>query len=635
MSISFLRFRTLVVVGLCTALSGCEIPERQPPSGSVEDGGASLADVGRDVSSDQSGGGVRGDAAPVDVGDVGAGGTVAADARGDRGSGGASGGAGGATGGIGGAGGATGGIGGAGGATGGSGGTGGSGVIDASLDRGTGGGGSIDASVDTGPICGNNQKMCGSSCVSTSDPGYGCAGTACTPCTFVNAASTCAPSGQCAMGSCNASFADCNTDAKDGCETDLSKPETCGSCTKKCDASLPLCSNAGGAFQCVSGCTAPASSRCGSQCVDVQTNAEHCGQCDTQCKAPTSHGNAACQAGKCVTTCNANYTVCGIECVDTKNNLAHCGGCNQACSRACVQGLCCNAGQSNCSDACVDTRSDLANCGGCGRTCNGTCTNGTCIVCGSGQTLCNGTCCAAGQGCCGNQCVALDMSPNCGACGTTCASDKLCGGTGTTRSCVWPDGHVCGMPNECASGVCGGRCCRTTAACACTQPTAANLVRNPGFDNDTTGWAFGSSIGVFRWQNGTTALPGGHLADAQSCAWSGTAVLDCDFEFDSCGRAYQCIEIEQNASYAFGARVGSDARGETRCSVELHPGPGCVGTGQFTDTVFRTDTGWSATFQSFTFTSGANMSAQINCERIGLGTGTFDMVYLSKRPGGY
>jgi hypothetical protein len=111
--------------------------------------------------------------------------------------------------------------------------------------------------------------------------------------------------------------------------------------------------------------------------------------------------------------------------------------------------------------------------------------------------------------------------------------------------------------------------------------------------------------------------------------------MDCDYEFDSCPRAWQCVEIEQNASYAFGVRMGSDARGETWCSVEMYSGPGCVGTNEATERLVRADTGWSASFQSLTFASGANMSAKINCERYGLGTSTFDMVFLSKRPGGY
>jgi hypothetical protein len=194
------------------------------------------------------------------------------------------------------------------------------------------------------------------------------------------------------------------------------------------------------------------------------------------------------------------------------------------------------------------------------------------------------------------------------------------------------------MPNECASGVCGGRCCRTTAACSCTQPTSTNLVRNPGFDNDTSGWqhdADSGDWGTFRWQNGPIPLPGGHLADAQNCAWSGTAVIDCTYEFDTCVQAWQCVEIEQNASYSFGVRLGSDARGDMRCSVDMFSAPGCVGTSEYVGYVSRTDTGWSDSFQSLNFTSGANMSAKIRCDRTGLGTGTFDMAFLSKRPGGY
>jgi hypothetical protein len=480
-SISAHRLVPMIASSTLAVVSSCAIPDAPSSHDDGTDnspvGDASL-DARRDVnSSDVATGRDGGGAGGGSGGTSGSGGMAGATGGKGGATGGAAGTAGkagstgsGGTGAAGGTGGATGGSSGSGGSTGGSG-----GAIDASVDTGTGGGTVVDASVDNGPTCPSDQKLCGSACVSKTDPGYGCAATSCAPCAFPNAASTCSSGGACAQGSCHSNYADCNTDSKDGCETDLSKPATCGSCTKACDASAPLCSNTNGTFQCVTGCTAPASTLCGSQCVDTQTNVNHCSKCDTKCAGPSAHGSVSCTGGQCVTTCAANYTVCGTECVDTKNDLGHCGGCSQACTKSCVQGLCCTAGQSNCNGVCSDTSSDLANCGGCGRACNGTCTSGTCCApgltycngvcvdtqtsaahcggcgktcsgtcnagscCAAGNSVCSGVCCSAGQGCCGSPaaCTQLDNPTNCGSCGNTCANGQICNASKQCETLTW------------------------------------------------------------------------------------------------------------------------------------------------------------------------------------------------------
>ena len=364
-------------------------------------------------------------------------------------------------------------------------------------------------------------------------------------------------------------------------------------------------------------------------CVDsgtAQDNGTNCGTNSVcfngMCGSCTNGATCPSLTGPCK---NAAY-VCSTGqpvCTDTGNKASGTPcGMGQTCSAGRVTG----AQSCNSSGACATPTPTPCT--------SNACSGNNCLDCG-GQMACNGACCSAGQGCCGNQCITLDKSPNCGTCGTTCPTGQTCGGTGTTHSCLWSDGHTCTSTTECASGVCGGRCCRAGSTCTCPQPTSANLIRNPGFDQDESEWTYEAIVGTFRWQSGTTTLPGGHLADAVGCPWSGTAILDCDFQFDSCGRAWQCVEIQQQTSYSFGARLGSDGRGEMRCSVEMFSGPGCVGAGEYTDAQFRTESGWSNVFLTHTFGSGANMSAKVNCERIGLGTGTFDMVFLSKVPGGY
>ena len=452
-----LSLATLALVS-CADILGFE--EGLLPPG--EDGGLSTGGSSSDSGvSGRGGSGI--DVATGDgrLDDAGRGATGGADAStgGSAGTGGAGGsggsGAGGATGGSGGTAGGSGGTtGGTGGATGGSAGaTGGSAGAMGGSGGTTGGSGGTDG----GPTCGANQKMCGSACVSTTDPAFGCGASTCSPCTFPNAAATCAPSGQCSMGACNSGFGNCNTaDPKDGCETDLSKPETCGSCTKMCDAAAPLCSSSNGTFQCVTGCTAPASTRCGSQCVDVQNNVDHCGTCDAKCPRPSAHGSAACRSGRCVTECETSYTPCGTECVDTKSDLAHCGACNQSCNKTCVLGLCCAAGQSNCSGVCSDTKTDLANCGACGSTCSGTCTNGTC--CAPGQTYCSGACVdtqtnTANCGGCGNTCAGTCTTGVCCTASTACSPTSPCFNLNSDANNCGACGHSC-LGGSCAGGAC-------------------------------------------------------------------------------------------------------------------------------------------------------------------------------------
>ncbi|HMJ55479.1 MAG TPA: right-handed parallel beta-helix repeat-containing protein [Polyangiaceae bacterium] len=325
----------------------------------------------------------------------------------------------------------------------GTGGSGGTGLPDAS--GGTGGLGPMDASPDRGPTCGAGQKICSNVCVSTSDPATGCAGTGCAPCAFPNATTTCDPSGQCALGTCTTGFDNCNTDAKDGCEADLSKADTCGSCAKKCDATAPLCSGSAGSYQCVTGCTPPTSTLCGAQCVDTDTNASHCGGCTMPCPAKANgdqvciarmcdftchngyhkctatqtcasdtdinacgdtckkcnvpaNGKVACTAGDCVTTCNANYHVCSVNSVDTclpDDVLASCGTRCAPCEpptdpnaeAECVNKQCgsrCKSGFNLCGGVCSDTNS-LTTCGlGCAM----------CVKPANASTVtCNGTSC--------------------------------------------------------------------------------------------------------------------------------------------------------------------------------------------------------------------------------------------------
>ncbi len=76
-------------------------------------------------------------------------------------------------------------------------------------------------------------------CVSQSDPEYGCARESCVPCTLLHAVEVCGGDGECAVGTCEPEFEDCDRAPKNGCEVDLlSSYGNCGSCGASCDEEL-------------------------------------------------------------------------------------------------------------------------------------------------------------------------------------------------------------------------------------------------------------------------------------------------------------------------------------------------------------------------------------------------------------
>ena len=76
-----------------------------------------------------------------------------------------------------------------------------------------------------------------------------------TGCEFDNASASCR-NGQCAVGTCDADYGNCNSNDADGCETPLNTTANCGSCGERCpartNASPPTCSNG----QCMYSCNA-------------------------------------------------------------------------------------------------------------------------------------------------------------------------------------------------------------------------------------------------------------------------------------------------------------------------------------------------------------------------------------------
>ncbi len=194
--------------------------------------------------------------------------------------------------------------------------------------------------------------------------------------------------------------------------------------------------------------------RCGSECVDTESDARHCGACDRAC-APRQQ----CVAGRCEDHCAPGLADCdgdasnGCEVMLTTNR-EHCGACGRRCapSDACVSGVCgCSGGLTGCGGRCVDAATSHDHCGMCNVSCGaGSCVAGRCI-CPTGLTSCEIFGCVD----------TASSQEHCGGCGVRCV-----GGSCVAGRCVCPPGYrTCGEAGcvDTSSdrehcGACGARC---------------------------------------------------------------------------------------------------------------------------------------------------------------------------------
>jgi len=265
-----------------------------------------------------------------------------------------------------------------------------------------------------------------------------------TECTLDNASASCA-GGQCRVSSCVAPFDDCNGDPADGCEvntkTDLAN---CGACAAKPCPTLngqAYCSDSKCGLTCSEN-FADCDSEAGNGCEkDVSRDINNCGGCGKVCTA--SAGKTAwCRKGQCgATTCAAGRGDCngdpdddpehnGCE-TDLKTDGDSCGTCGNVCGISggeaqCSAGVCsvksCSTGLADCkggyADGCeTNLGNDLANCGVCGKTCSTAggapaCVSGACQIknCTGTNADCNGT---VSDGC---EVNTASNQTHCGAC---------------------------------------------------------------------------------------------------------------------------------------------------------------------------------------------------------------------------
>ncbi|MEZ4394775.1 MAG: hypothetical protein R3A48_27180 [Polyangiales bacterium] len=363
------------------------------------------------------------------------------------------------------------------------------------------------------------------------------------PCFFANATATCTNS-VCGLGTCNTGFANCDSNASNGCEASLQSDRlNCGACGRQC-ASGEVCSAGVCTLSCATGQT-----NCSGSCVNPATDRANCGTCGNACAAGT-----ICQGGTCVLSCPTGQTACGSTCVNTTNDNANCGACGNICTggRICTGSACaCPSGQTLCGGTCVDTRSDPANCGPVNMSsCN--------MTCASGQVCSNGVCgtiCSGGLTNCSNACVDTSTSlTNCGACGTTCslanATNSCTGGNcGITScntgfaNCNSTTGDGCEVNITTSATNCNGcnNNCNTlpgVASASCVASSCANLTCQAGRGDCNSNTADGcestlatDTVNCGACGTNCTSLP--QVATA-TCAASTCSVTTCNANFGNC-----------------------------------------------------------------------------------------------------
>ncbi len=272
------------------------------------------------------------------------------------------------------------------------------------------GGGSFACASD----CGAGTTLCGSSCVDTTSSANHCGGCD-MPCAPLSGASVRCAGSLCDFA-CDARRGDCNRDASDGCEADLTRDPNCGTCDTACSEPR-RCGGGGEAGVC--GCT-PRAACIGAQ--DCGTQPDDCG------------GTISC--GTCTDT-------------DT------CGG---------------GGAMGECGCTPITSCPGVQDCGTRGDGCGGTISCDSCRApdtCGGGAAGTPGTCgCTPITACVGSQDCSTQPD-GCGgtiSCGT-CTGSETCGGGGVVGECgctpitSCPDGQNCGsVPNGCGRSLSCGTC---------------------------------------------------------------------------------------------------------------------------------------------------------------------------------
>lgn len=260
--------------------------------------------------------------------------------------------------------------------------------------------------------------------------------------------------GECTVAACDAGFADCDRDPKNGCEVDTNSSEGhCGACDTPCELDNVAAQTCEAGLCRVQDCLTDFGDCNDSDAdgceVNLTINTRHCGECGAACdlELDPAHGTLVCQSAVCsYSDCTAPHEECDEDeatpCeANTSSNPLHCGGCNLPCSYPNASGVCSNAtcafgacaeGWGDCdpslANGCeTNTMTSVAHCGACQEGCSTdhgvpTCGEGECtIACEADWGDCDED--ARSNGC---ETSLTANSTHCGACNQSCEAGQLC-----------------------------------------------------------------------------------------------------------------------------------------------------------------------------------------------------------------
>lgn len=257
----------------------------------------------------------------------------------------------------------------------------------------------------------------------------------------------------------------------DGCEGTCL--DTCAQTGQTCNQQTCLCEGS---------CNPQTCTTLGKECGSWNNG---CGMTIT-C-GPCPAGQTCSPGGLCIQgDCPAGFSRCGDDCVDVNSDLGHCGGCNRPCgpeqicnsgscedlpvtcpAQGCPAGSYCDLNQNKCVPGCLDDT---------GCVFGYICESRACVLgcrddsgCSSGE-ICQGQVCIEGcrqDGACpaGQICENLQCRPGCRA-HTDCPTGQVCRNTNCEPGCRTngdcPVGEIC-VNTHCSTG------CDTDAKCPAGQ----------------------------------------------------------------------------------------------------------------------------------------------------------------------
>ena len=420
----------------------------------------------------------------------------------------------------------------------------------------------------------NNCNSCGNRCVPT-----------------INVVNAVCSGSNCAVGSCQAGFADCDKQFANGCEVNVTtNNQNCGACGNLCTPTANVVSagcsgSACSVTACVAGfadCDVQYLNGCE---INTATDVNNCNGCTKKCTLTSNAATVGCTGSACgVSSCIAPFADCdkqygnGCE-ANTGVDVNNCGTCGKVCVptanvslAGCNGGSCtvssCNGTTADCdkqfANGCeVNTANDVNNCGGCGRICTPTanvntvaCSLGNCVVstCKPGFADCDGQ---FANGCEVN--TSVDAN-NCGLCGKVCtltanASTATCSaGACAVATCMapWADcdakyanGCEANTTNDAINcGACAKVCTATpnSATTVCTNSACSVATCNSGFADCDGQYPNGCEIVTTNnaancGACGNVCKPGAAVSTV-SCSASSCVVASCNGGFADCDKQF-------------------------------------------------------------------------------------------------